>query len=303
MCITSHTIKRAKTCLLKNKGVDSIGEENMRRKLYLNLLLIFLVAACAGTDMETEPDLIPTSAIIEFGETVTAVLVTVEEMEVDLKEARSRLHYLPFEDCLPTRLYNGDYAYLTGGDTSVRIRIYPDVHVSDSILAYASDKELVHIVGGPYCSYEWILWKVETSSGIYGWISESDGDWFWLSPVDGPPSLPDELKNDATKLALFTKTSEVMQDPNLSDTEKRDRVALLEKEFGKPNVIAMMQYTPVYNANHKRLESFESYWRTFASTYEQTTSDSIMETDPLTASYEIFMNPTEDTVMKMLTGP
>jgi hypothetical protein len=144
---------------------------------------------------------------------------------------------------------------------------------------------------------------VETSSGIYGWISESDGDWFWLSPLDGPPSLPDEVKKDATKLALFTKTSEVMQDPNLSDAEKRDRVILLEKEFGKPDVIAMMRYTPVYNANHKRLESFESYWRSFASTYEQTTSDSIMETDPLTACYEIFMNPNEDTVMKMLTSP
>jgi hypothetical protein len=271
------------------------------KKTYINLLLVFIVTACAGAKSGSTPSAVATATNVQAAETPTPIIV--EEMQVSLGEARSREHYVPFEGCFPTRLHKGDYVYITGDETRVGIRSYPDVHPGDNFIARTQGTELVNIVGGPYCSYEWVMWKVVTSSGSYGWIPESDGDSFWLSPIDGPIPLPDEIRNDPGKMNVFSKISGIMRDPYLSDAEKRDKVLSLEQEFGKPYVMGILKYAPVYNSGHKRLESFESYWRTFASTYGTSAADSLIETDPFAAGYRVFMSQDEAAALQALESP
>ncbi len=62
------------------------------------------------------------------------------------------------------------------------LRGTPDVHVADNIIANLADGELVLILANPTCSYRWLMWEAQASNGLTGWISESDGEDFWLEP-------------------------------------------------------------------------------------------------------------------------
>jgi serine/threonine protein kinase len=90
--------------------------------------------------------------------------------------------YYPLSSCANSRLHKGDWTYVKYGVDGLFLRSTPDVHVSDNIIANLADGELVLILGNPTCSYNWLMWKAQASNGLVGWISESDGEDFWLEP-------------------------------------------------------------------------------------------------------------------------
>ena len=90
--------------------------------------------------------------------------------------------YYPLKNCAASRLHVGDQAMvsLVGGANAIRQS--PDMQ-NGIIDGYAQPGEIVDIVGGPECSYGWIIWLVETPSGFRGFTPEGDGNTYWLFPV------------------------------------------------------------------------------------------------------------------------
>ena len=100
-------------------------------------------------------------------------------------DALSAPIYYPLPDCVASRLYVGDQAYvsLLGGANAIRSS--PDVHAEENIFYYAQPGAKLQIVAGPYCDLNHIIWLIETSDGVRGFTPEGNGSTYWLFPV-GP---------------------------------------------------------------------------------------------------------------------
>ncbi len=212
-----------------------------------------------------------------------------------------RQPYYPLKDCAASRLYVGDRAFVSLGGGSNGIRSEPDTHPSDNIIGRAPSGEGMWILGGPVCNYGWILWKVDTDSGLVGWTPETkDGKEFWLVPVDSPGDVASEFGNDTKKRAAYQEASQIMADTRLSDSEKRDRMRVLQRNYGEETVAWVMRFVPVYDADDKRFYSFDTYMRDLSSSYGSPSSGAPIEKDPVGASLKIFFDPSADTITEML---
>jgi len=90
--------------------------------------------------------------------------------------------YYPIKDCVASRLHVGDRAVVTIGGGPNAIRYGSDLH-NDTIMGYAQEGERMLIVDGPWCSYGWLVWMVQTDSGLTGFTPEGDGNEYWLLPA------------------------------------------------------------------------------------------------------------------------
>jgi hypothetical protein len=90
--------------------------------------------------------------------------------------------YQPIEDCPGSLVAVGVYVRVSTIGGSNAIRSTPNL-ASAAIIGYALPGEPLHIIGGPVCSYGWLVWMVETSYGLQGWTPETDGKEWWLTPV------------------------------------------------------------------------------------------------------------------------
>lgn len=90
--------------------------------------------------------------------------------------------YYPLPDCVASRLHIGDWAMvsLVGGPNGIRYG--QDIHY-DTVIYEAQPGEILHIVGGPYCSHGWLVWMVETQNGVRGYTPEGNGNEYWLLPA------------------------------------------------------------------------------------------------------------------------
>lgn len=95
----------------------------------------------------------------------------------------ARQPYTPIADCAKSRIYTGDNVILDNTDY-VTIRSTPDTHPTDNRIGRLEPGEIAHVVDGPICNYGWILWEIENSDGIHGWIPETNGQEFWLIAID-----------------------------------------------------------------------------------------------------------------------
>lgn len=91
--------------------------------------------------------------------------------------------YYPLPDCVASRLYKGDTAMVSfqGGDNAIRYS--PDMSLAENIVGYAQPGDRLIIRDGPYCSYGWLVWFVETLDGVLGYTPEGNGETYWLVPV------------------------------------------------------------------------------------------------------------------------
>jgi hypothetical protein len=212
-----------------------------------------------------------------------------------------RQPYYPLKNCAASRLYVGDRAFVSLGGGSNGIRTEPDTKPSDNIIGRAPSGEGMWIIGGPECNYGWILWKVDTDSGLVGWTPETkDGKEFWLVPVDSPEDVASEFGNDTKKRTAYQEASQIMADTRLSESEKRDRMRVLQRNYGEETVAWVMRFVPVYDADDKRFYSFDTYMRDFSSDYGSPSSGAPIEKDPVGAGLKIFFDPSTDTITDML---
>jgi hypothetical protein len=214
----------------------------------------------------------------------------------------NRTIYYPFRDCAPSRLFVGDYVFVSLGGGPNGIRSAPDVH-PNNIFYRAQEGEGMRLLNGPKCSWGWLIWEVQTDSGYRGWTPESDGEEFWLVPVDAPASLPIALKNDPKAYGVYTKASSILQDPKLSDAQKREQIRILQSSVGEELFATVIRYVPVYDSESGKFYSFDSYMRLFASEQGHSTNQAPIEIDPVGAGLSIFFNPSVDNIQKMLGLP
>ena len=91
--------------------------------------------------------------------------------------------YTPLEDCPVSIVNKGVFVRVSEIGGSNAIRSTYNV-ASAAIIGYALPGEILHVIGGPVCSYGWLVWMVETQYELQGWTPETDGEDWWLIPVD-----------------------------------------------------------------------------------------------------------------------
>lgn len=234
-------------------------------------------------------------------ETVGMITQVVEVDYVEVNEQTPPRHpYFPLADCASSRLFVGDYVYVSYGGTPNGIRSDPDVHPADNIIGKAEQGEGMTIVGGPSCSYGWILWEVVTDNQLHGWTPESDGEEFWLVPVDNPRPLASEVSQNPANYAAYQEADSIMSNNTLSDAQKRERLRVLQNSYGEEVVTTIMRYVPVYDSERGKLVSFDSYMRGMASNFGYSSSNSPIEQDPVGASISIFFDPSVENITQQL---
>lgn len=96
--------------------------------------------------------------------------------------------YTPLEECPTSFVYRGDFVKVSQTGGSNAIRPSPDL-ASAATVGYALPGEILKVIGGPVCSWGYIVWQVETTYGLQGWTPETNGTDYWLIPVS-PSTLP-----------------------------------------------------------------------------------------------------------------
>jgi hypothetical protein len=214
----------------------------------------------------------------------------------------NRTIYYPFRDCAPSRLYKGDTVFVSYGGGPNGIRSAPDVH-PNNIFYRAPEGEWMQILEGPKCSWGWLIWKVKTETGYTGWTPESDGKEFWLIPIDSAQVLPTALKNDPKINLVYQQASKIFQDRTLSETDRREKIRVLQNKYGEELVATVIRYVPVYDFETGKILSFDTYMRTFVSQSGHSTYNAPIETDPIGAGLSVFFNPSSSNIKKMLGLP
>jgi hypothetical protein len=171
--------------------------DSKRRRLHLVLVSLFLVSVACRVEapriiLDDTPVPLPTQVVTQvITEVVTPTpentptplpTSTPEPTPSPTWDPLSAPIYYPLADCVASRLHVGDKAMvsLVGGANGIRSGM--DIHY-DTIDYYAQPGEILLIVAGPYCSWGWIVWLVETSSGYRGFTPEGNGNEYWLFPV------------------------------------------------------------------------------------------------------------------------
>ena len=252
-------------------------------------LASLLLAAC-------QPTRTPTPVVYEIPTEVPALLPDYSVANY----TGSRQIYYPFPECAPSRLYVGDRVYVSFGGTPNSIRSYPDVHPADNKIGLAMQGEGMAIIGGPACSYGWILWEVITDGGLQGWTAETNGREFWLLAMDEPPNVPDEVVGNPQAYAVYEEATSIMRNPSLSYEERSDRVRILQDTYGAELLSLVIRYVPSYDPHTDSIVSFDSYMRGLASDFGPSMVGSPIEQDPIGASISLFFDTSPENITQQL---
>ena len=208
--------------------------------------------------------------------------------------------YYPIKNCAHSRLYVGDRAIVSIGGGTNGIRTEPDTHPSDNIKYRAPSGEGMWIIKGPVCNYGWILWKVETDSGHKGWTPESAGDEFWLTPIESEADMLVQLKKDPVAYEAYEKLNSTLQDPNLSEKEKKAKVRHYQDTYGEEVVTTIIRYVPVYQGDGK-FTSFDNWMNDFSEQTGGSSSGSApIDRDPVGAAMDIIFDHSPENITEML---
>lgn len=92
--------------------------------------------------------------------------------------------YYPLNECGPSIVKPGGHVMVSYDGGKSAIRSTPDLAPAGNILGYALPGEYLKVISGPVCSYQRLMWMVETAYGLTGWTPEGDGKEKWyLIPV------------------------------------------------------------------------------------------------------------------------
>lgn len=176
---------------------------NKKQKRPVIMVLVALIAASLACRIEaprlvmeesptptTHPTLIITQVVTEIiTPTPLPVIPTspqTEQVEPTLTPTFDPFSvpiYYPLPDCVASRLHKGDTAVVSYLGGSNGIRYSPDMSLNDNIVSYAQPGDRLIIRDGPFCSFGWLVWFIETSDGFLGYTPEGNGETYWLLPT------------------------------------------------------------------------------------------------------------------------
>ena len=135
--------------------------------------------------------------------------------------------YAPISGCAQSRIHVGDSIFVTEGGTGNYVRTSPDVGSKTNVIedAYSNQGDVLLVVGGPECSYDWILWEVIAESGVRGWTAESDGSKFWLDVIPTEDvcsgTLPTRLNvGDTAHVGIYPPSANTVRAQHDNDSQK-----------------------------------------------------------------------------------
>ncbi len=210
-----------------------------------------------------------------------------------------RQPYYPIKNCAHSRLYIGDRVMVSLGGGSNGIRTEPDTHPSDNIIYRAPSGEGLWIIDGPVCNYGWILWKVSTDTGYFGWTPESKGEEFWLTPIESDSDMLAEIRSDPRAYEAYEQVSATIHDPQLSESQKRDKIRVYQNTYGEEVVAWVIRLVPVYQGDGK-FSSFDNWAQDFSNDYGSSSGNAPIDNDPVGSSLNIFFNPSIDNITEQL---
>lgn len=222
--------------------------------------------------------------------------IEIQEIEPVSFERES---YYPISGCAHSRLQVGDRAIVSYGSGANGIRSEPDTHPADNIIYRAPSGEGLWIIDGPVCNYDWILWKVRTDTGHTGWTPESPGDEFWLTPIEAESSAVAPIRDDPTTFEVYEKVNATLQDPYLSESEKRSQIRVYQRTYGEELVATVMRYMPVYQENGT-FTSFDTWSRGFVDESGGQPRNTPLESDPVGSTMSIFFDPSTKNITEQL---
>ena len=86
--------------------------------------------------------------------------------------------YSAIQECAKAQVLIGD---IVVANTDLFIRSSSDNHPSNNIIGHLSPGQQAKVIGGPECSWGWMMWKIRRiSDNFEGWVAESNGNNFWL---------------------------------------------------------------------------------------------------------------------------
>jgi hypothetical protein len=105
------------------------------------------------------------------------------------------------EGCPGARLHISERAYVPPG-FGQSILSGPDLNFN-SVIGQVQEGDIVKILDGPWCHFNWSVWKIETKGGLVGFTPESNGEKYWLLLL----TEADESALATLERAAFYKTS------------------------------------------------------------------------------------------------
>ena len=88
--------------------------------------------------------------------------------------------YFPLSGCAHSIVHLHDWVLVSKDGEELFMRSNSDNHPTNNIIDNFYIGELAEVINGPECSYGWLMWEIRKADGTVGWVSESDGDTFWL---------------------------------------------------------------------------------------------------------------------------
>lgn len=209
-----------------------------------------------------------------------------------------RQPYFPINNCSHSRLFVGDRAIVAWGDGPNGIRTEPDTHPSDNIIYRAPPGEGLWIIDGPICNYGWILWKVRTDTNYVGWTPESAGSEFWLTPIESESDMLAEIQNNPRAYEAYEQVSATLNDSNLSDSQKQDKIRVYQKTYGEEIVATVIRLIPIYHDG--KFQSFDSWSQDLSSNYGSSSDDTPFNSDPVGSTLNIFFDSSIENITEQL---
>ena len=174
------------------------------------LAVAVLISACATSSAQSppatqvfQPTVIVTRLVTQIvaTPTITPVPPPTRAVQTYVPAANTGWNpsavpiYYPIRECVASRLYIGDVAFLASGS----IGIHMSKGIGDApVFRNLESGETIDIINGPWCDKNTIIWKVAAADGTIGFSPEGNGETYWLMPM--PPTTERVLPKSEYKL-------------------------------------------------------------------------------------------------------
>jgi hypothetical protein len=172
----------------------------LKRQILLACIavLILVASGCAGSGMPEAPaqSINPTVVVVQY---VTQVVATVTPspptatplppteapvvVNTGFDPFRVEVYY-PLMGCpVASRLHAGERAFVANNRNGT-LGLHWSANVGDApIWRKLGGGEVLDILDGPYCRTQSLVWKVIAADDQIGFVSEGNGEEYWLLPM------------------------------------------------------------------------------------------------------------------------
>ncbi len=114
--------------------------------------------------------------------------------------------------------------------------------------------------------------------------------------VEAP--APAFVSHDPRLRSAYDRAKVILTSSQETDTSRRKKLRVLQDEVGQETLTLILRYVPVVDREEKTVQSFDSYMRELAGSYDSGRGSPI-DRDPVGATMRIFFDPSPETISAM----